>query len=161
MLRLFTLHNGRHRVYLATNELAMSEELASELYRGHWGIEVFFRSIKQSCQRSKLRCGTPENVHSELHLTLLGIWSAISPEKETQKMRSPTSNKQPHFTSNWPENLKHEIVTRVGCHPKTESSACQTRATQIWAFASPMETDFTSAAALPGSIESASVSFRM
>lgn len=77
VLRLFIIHNGRHRVYLVTNELAMPETLASELYRGRWGIEVFFRSIKQSCQRSKLCCGTPENVYSELHWTLLGIWSAM------------------------------------------------------------------------------------
>lgn len=83
VLRLFTLHNGRHPIYLVTNELEMTEELASELYKGRWGVEVFFRSIKQSCQRSKLCCGVPANVQSELHWTLLGIWSALFLGSET------------------------------------------------------------------------------
>lgn len=77
LLRLFQLHNGRHAIYLVSNELDMSESTARELYQGRWGVEVFFRSLKQSCQRNKLHCGEPHNVLTELNWTLLGIWSAM------------------------------------------------------------------------------------
>lgn len=82
-LRLFVLHNGHHPIYLVTNELDMTKALASELYTGRWGIEVFFRSVKQSWQRSKLVCGSPENARVELNWTLLGIWSAMFLAKQT------------------------------------------------------------------------------
>ena len=82
VLRLFEMHNGKNRIFLVTNELEMSEQLAIELYKARWGVEVFFRTIKQSCQRSKLCCGQPQNVLSELNWTLLGIWIAIFHGKE-------------------------------------------------------------------------------
>ncbi len=76
-LRLFIIHNGRHPIYLVTNELDMTDALARELYAGRWGIEVFFRSVKQGWQRGKLQCGSSPNVLVELNWTLLGIWSAM------------------------------------------------------------------------------------
>lgn len=76
-LRLFIIHNGRQPIYLVTNELDMTDTLAWELYAGRWGIEVFFRSVKQTWQRSKLVCGSPSNALVELNWTLLGIWSAM------------------------------------------------------------------------------------
>lgn len=82
-LRLIVLHNGRHPIYLVTNELDMTEKLASELYTGRWGIEVFFRSVKQSWQRSKLVCGSSQNVLVELNWTLLGVWSAMFLAKQS------------------------------------------------------------------------------
>jgi Transposase DDE domain len=83
VLRLFAIHNGRKTLYLVTNEREMTEQEAADLYRQRWGIEVFFRSVKQSCQRSKLHCGVPQNVLAEAHWTLLGIWSALYLGKET------------------------------------------------------------------------------
>jgi len=83
LLRLFRLHNGRRTIYLVSNELEMSESTARELYTGRWGVEVFFRSIKQSCQQTKLHCGEPHNVLAELNWTLLGIWSAMFLGKQT------------------------------------------------------------------------------
>ena len=83
LLRLFQIHNGRKAIYLVSNELDMSDATARELYTGRWGIEVFFRSIKQSCQRNKLHCDEPQNVLAELNWTLLGIWSAMFLGKQT------------------------------------------------------------------------------
>ena len=77
VLWLITLHNGRHPVYLVASELEMTETLASELYTGRWGVEVFFRSVKQTWGRSKLVCITSESIIVELNWTLLGIWSAM------------------------------------------------------------------------------------
>lgn len=77
ILKLITLHDGRHPVYLVTNDLDLSESEASEIYRQRWGIEVFFRTVKQSAQRRKLTCLTPQNVRTELQWTLLGLWAAL------------------------------------------------------------------------------------
>lgn len=83
VLRLFTIHNGKNTIYLVTNELDMSDSVACDLYKQRWGIEVFFRSVKQSCQRAKLCCGSPENLLTELNWTLFGIWCAMYMGKES------------------------------------------------------------------------------
>lgn len=82
-LRLITLNNGRHRIYLVTNELDMPAKLAGELYAERWGVEVFFRTVKQTYERSKLRCETPQNALTELNWTLLGVWVALFHCKQT------------------------------------------------------------------------------
>jgi hypothetical protein len=83
VLRLFQIHNGKNQIYLVTNELEMTDQLAFELYLDRWGVEIFFRTIKQTCERSKLCCGQPQNVLTELNWTLLGIWAALFHGKET------------------------------------------------------------------------------
>jgi len=58
LLRLIKINEGDQTIYLATNELDMTDEQASKLYRMRWGIEVFFRSVKESCERRQLCCRT-------------------------------------------------------------------------------------------------------
>lgn len=82
-LRLITLHDGRKPVYLVTSELDMPQKLASKLYAERWGVEVFFRTVKQTCERSKLHCRTPQNALTELNWTLLGVWVAVFHCKQT------------------------------------------------------------------------------
>lgn len=82
ILRLFKLNDGKKTIYLVTNELNMQEELAQTLYRQRWGVEVFFRTIKQSCCKSKLTCGRPDHVQTELHWTLIGLWLAFFSGKQ-------------------------------------------------------------------------------
>lgn len=82
VLRLFRLQDGKSQIYLVTNELEMSPQTASELYRQRWGVEVFFRSVKQTCQRRKLCCYTPQNIVTELNWTLLGVWAALFAGKQ-------------------------------------------------------------------------------
>lgn len=79
MLRLFRFHDGRGEVYLVTNELnssRLSDSRASEIYRQRWGIEVQFRSFKQTYDRSKLLGRTPDVAEQELIWSLLGLWMA-------------------------------------------------------------------------------------
>ncbi len=78
ILRLIKINEGDAAIYLVTNELEMTNAQASELYKMRWGIEVFFRSVKESCERRKLTCRTPDNVLVELNWTLLGIWAAFA-----------------------------------------------------------------------------------
>lgn len=55
---------------------------AAELYSQRCGVEVFFRSVKQNCERGKLHCGTPKNIITELNWTLLGISAALFTAKQ-------------------------------------------------------------------------------
>jgi hypothetical protein len=76
VLRLLCFHDGRGQVYLVTNILDDSElttAQASLIYRRRWGIELQFRSLKQTYGRSKLRARTPDIAEIELHWSLLGL----------------------------------------------------------------------------------------
>jgi len=79
VMRLLRFNDGRGEVYLVTNELnprKLSDSLAGKIYRQRWGIEVQFRSLKQTYHRSKLRGRTPEVVVLELSWSLVGLWMA-------------------------------------------------------------------------------------
>jgi len=77
VLRLIQIHDGKRAIYLVTNQFDLDDETACLLYSERWGIEVFFRTVKQTCERAKLHCHRPENVLTELNWTLLGIWHAL------------------------------------------------------------------------------------
>ena len=73
----------RQDVYLLTNVFdseRLSDELAGKLYKMRWGVEVFFRSFKQTLGHRKLHSRSPEMAQEELHwaltaLLLLGLMS--------------------------------------------------------------------------------------
>lgn len=78
VLRLITVHNGKHPVYLVTNVLnkkKLSDRAVIEIYKARWGIEVFFRSLKQTFGRRKLRSTSPDNALLELDWSLVGLWA--------------------------------------------------------------------------------------
>ena len=74
-------------MWLLTNELDLTDRQIEELYRARWGVEVFFRTVKQNCGKAKLLCRTPANVRSELNWTLLGIWGSLFAAKLDLKQR--------------------------------------------------------------------------
>lgn len=79
VLRLLHFHDGRGDVFLVSNELnprRLSDSIASEIYRRRWGVEVQFRSLKQTYDRSKLLGRTPDVAEQELAWSLLGLWMA-------------------------------------------------------------------------------------
>lgn len=77
-LRLIVCQDeGKQPVYLLTSLLdpdQLTDGEASELYRLRWGIEVFYRTTKQTMERHVLRSRTPENCYLELTWTVLGVW---------------------------------------------------------------------------------------
>jgi hypothetical protein len=76
VLRLFCFQDGRSKVFLVSTVLddqELTAEQASLIYRGRWGVEIQFRSLKQTYGRSKLRSRTPEHAEIELHWSLLGL----------------------------------------------------------------------------------------
>ena len=78
VLRLIEVHTGKHPMYLVTNVLnqnELSDRQMLEIYKARWGIEVFFRSFKQTFGRRKLRSGSPDNAQLELDWSLVGLWA--------------------------------------------------------------------------------------
>jgi hypothetical protein len=78
VLRLITVHNGKHPIHLVTNVLSregLSDRNAVEIYKARWGIEVFFRSFKQTFGCRKLRSASPDNALLELDWSLVGLWT--------------------------------------------------------------------------------------
>jgi hypothetical protein len=77
VLRLIVLRRGRERVYLVTDvrdERALPEASAALLYELRWGVEVFYRSCKQTLQRRKMLSRTPRAAEEELAWAVLGLW---------------------------------------------------------------------------------------
>lgn len=76
--RLIVCQDERKQpVYLVTSLLdpdQLTDPEASELYRLRWGIEVFYRTTKQTLARHTLRSRTPENCYLELTWAILGVW---------------------------------------------------------------------------------------
>ena len=79
-LRLIVVHNGKHPVYLVTTvleERQLSDEQLTEIYRQRWGIELFYRQLKQTYRRRKLKSASAENARVELEWSLLGLWAMM------------------------------------------------------------------------------------
>ena len=76
VLRLIVVHNGKHPVYLVTdlNKSQLGNRQAITIYQRRWGIELFFRTLKQTFGRRKLRSRSAENAKLELDWSLLGVW---------------------------------------------------------------------------------------
>ena len=77
VLRLISLRFGKTPVYLVTsvrdpNKLTIAG--ACRLYQLRWGIELQFRTFKQTFGCAKLRSRTPEPALRELDWSLLGLW---------------------------------------------------------------------------------------
>jgi hypothetical protein len=64
-------------VYLLTSvtEDQLSREQVLDVYRRRWGVELFFRHLKQTFQRRKLRSINAVHARCELEWSLLGLWS--------------------------------------------------------------------------------------
>lgn len=77
VLRLLHFKLGKCNIYLVTNVLdqkQLSDKQALQLYQLRWGIELQFRTIKQTFGRRKLRSRNPDRAKVELDWSLLGLW---------------------------------------------------------------------------------------
>lgn len=92
-LRLLVGHNGKHPVYLVTSLSDAREwpdQRIIELYRQRWGIELFYRHLKQTYQRRKLRSTSAGNARVELEWSLVGLWAmALYAEVELARRNVP------------------------------------------------------------------------
>jgi hypothetical protein len=77
VLRLLQCQVGRCQVSLLTNVLRdeqLSDQEAIRLYKMRWGVELQFRTVKQTFGRRKLRSRTPQRAYVELDWSLMGLW---------------------------------------------------------------------------------------
>jgi hypothetical protein len=77
VLRLLERRDGKKKMYLVTNVLdrtALSEKSAAVLYEMRWGVEVFYRSLKQTLEKRRMLSRTPEAARCELTWALFGLW---------------------------------------------------------------------------------------
>lgn len=79
VLRLITLTDERNRtMHLLTNVLEtkrLNDEMAKRLYGLRWGVELMYRSLKQTLSRRKLLSDSPRNARVELSWSMVGLWT--------------------------------------------------------------------------------------
>jgi len=77
VLRLVVVHDGKQPVYLVTNlpKSRLSDRQVATIYGARWGVEVFFRTFKQTFGCRKLRSRSARNAQLELEWALIGLWS--------------------------------------------------------------------------------------
>jgi hypothetical protein len=77
VLRLIERRQGKKKMYLVTNILdqrALSAKSAAVFYEMRWGVEVFYRSLKQTLEKRRMLSHTPEAAKCELTWALFGMW---------------------------------------------------------------------------------------
>lgn len=77
IFRLVAAHNGDTPIYLITsvlNKSQLSDIQVLAIYKARWGIELFYRHLKQAFGKRKLRCAAPAQAYVEMHWSLLGLW---------------------------------------------------------------------------------------
>ena len=75
VLRLIVLQRKGKKIYLLTNLPAqqLSYEQAGALYSMRWGVELFYRSMKQTLARRKMLSHAPRQARAELQWTVVGL----------------------------------------------------------------------------------------
>jgi hypothetical protein len=93
VLRLFRFQTECQTICLVTNvlnEQKLSVRQAAKLYRLRWGIELQFRTLKQTFGRTKLHCKRADRAYVELDWSLLGLTMVqLFALKEQQTLGEP------------------------------------------------------------------------
>lgn len=77
VLRAVWVHNGKHPMCLITNVTSkkrLTDRQIAQIYKARWGVELFFRTFKQTFGRRKLRSHTPEHARLEAEWSLVALW---------------------------------------------------------------------------------------
>ena len=75
ILRLIELQREGKKIYLLTNLPAesLTQRQAAVLYGMRWGVEVFYRSLKQTLEHRTMRSAAPRQAQAELAWSLVGL----------------------------------------------------------------------------------------
>jgi hypothetical protein len=98
VLRLVVVHDGKQPVYLVTNlpKSRLSDRQVATIYGARWGVEVFFRTFKQTFGYRKLRSRSASNAQLELEWALLGLWSVcLLGSRELRASAPPSAQLSP------------------------------------------------------------------
>jgi hypothetical protein len=77
VLRLVECHNGKHPVYLITSVLSsreLSDANVLAAYKRRWGVELFYRHLKQTFGMHKLKSRSSQAAYVEMTWAFLGLW---------------------------------------------------------------------------------------
>jgi IS4 transposase len=76
VLRLVVVQGGKQPVYLVTDlpKTRLSDRQVATIYGARWGVEVFFRTFKQTFGCRKLRSRSARKAQLELEWARLGLW---------------------------------------------------------------------------------------
>jgi Transposase DDE domain len=76
VVRLVVVQDGKQPVCLVTNlsKSCLSDRQVATLYGARWGVEVFFRTFKQTFGYRKLRSRAAHAAQLELEWALIGVW---------------------------------------------------------------------------------------
>jgi Transposase DDE domain len=77
VLRLIQRHDDNKKMFLVTNVLdkkALSEQSAAVFYEMRWGVEIFYRSLKQTLHKRKMLSHSPAAAKCELTWAMFGMW---------------------------------------------------------------------------------------
>jgi len=77
-LRVVWVHNGKQPMCLITNVLSkkrLSDRQIAQIYKARWGVELFFRTFKQTFGRRKLRSRKAEHAKLEAEWSLVAVWA--------------------------------------------------------------------------------------
>ena len=77
VLRLVVVHDGRKAVYLLTSvlsEAVLTDQEIGGIYRWRWGVEVLYRSLKQTMGKRMLRSDSPKLARVELDWAMVSLW---------------------------------------------------------------------------------------
>lgn len=80
VLRLVEVHDGRRSWFLVTSVRdtnRLSDRQVAEIYRRRWRIELYFRHLKQTFGRAKLRSHKAEHAAIEAEWSLLALWGML------------------------------------------------------------------------------------
>lgn len=95
VFRLVVAQGPRHPIYLLTsvrNPKTLSDQAVRELYRKRWLVELFFRHLKHTFQKRKLKSLSSANAAVELEWSLVGLWGlGLSAAVEIAKEEVPLS----------------------------------------------------------------------
>jgi hypothetical protein len=118
VLRLLEFQGARGPVFLLTSVLdpkRLSLAKARELYKQRWGVELQFRTLKQTFGRTKLRSRTPARALAELDWSLFGLWIIqLFAAKEQLEIASPPEHSSAALAISVFRELlrdRHRVVT--------------------------------------------------
>ena len=77
LLRLVKTKLAKTDAYIVTN-VRDADELSDadvvSIYKSRWGVEVFYRGLKQTFARRRLKGRCPQSARAELDLSMLSLW---------------------------------------------------------------------------------------
>ncbi len=95
VLRLIVLQRKGKKMYLLTNlpSERLTDKQAGVLYEMRWGVEVFYRSMKQTLSHRKMLSRAPKQARAELSWTLVGLQllGLLSVEQIIHRGKDPLS----------------------------------------------------------------------